>query len=119
MGEGHDLEPILVEEQLVSERFRFGGTPDYYGKIDGLLTLADWKSGANLYPEMWIQLAGYDILLSEHGHHVGQRMLLNVGRDETENFIESVRPGPSLDDEVAIFKACQVIYEAKKRLKHD
>ena len=115
----HELEPILIEEPLVSEVFRFGGTPDFYGKVDGILTLLDFKTGANLYPEMWVQLAAYWILLEERGHHVDQRILLNIGRDETENFIEAKRSGPSLEDEVLIFMSCLRIYEAKRRLKYD
>jgi len=115
----HTLEPILVEKPLVSEAHWFGGTPDYYGLIDGVLTLADWKSGANLYPEMWYQIAAYGILLDELGHRIEQRILLNIGRDETENFIEAKRPGPPLEDEILIFRCCLDIYEAKKRLKND
>ena len=115
----HTLEPTAIETPLVSEIYKFGGTPDYYGLIDGVLTLADWKSGANLYWDSWIQLAGYGILLDELGHRVEQRILLNIGRDETENFIEAKRSGPALDDEVLIFQSCLAIYEAKRRLKYD
>ena len=116
---GKVIEPVLVEKELVSEVFRFGGKMDLYGKIDGLLTLLDFKTGANLYPEMWYQMAGYDILLTEHGYKVEQRILLNIGRDETENFIEAKRPGPARDDEILIFQSCRAIYEAKKRLKQE
>lgn len=114
----HDLEPILAEEMMVSETFRFGGTPDFYGKVDGVLTLMDLKTGG-IWPEHYIQLAGYGLLLAERGHHVDQRILLNIGRDETENFVEAKRTGPSQDDEVLIFRSCLDIYYAKKRLKVD
>lgn len=113
----HEIEPILVEVPLVSEAFRFGGTPDVYAKVDGTLTLLDLKSGSGLFFEHWIQIAGYGILLEERGHHIDQRILLNIGRDETENFVEAKRSGPSLEDEVAIFMSCKQIYECKKRLK--
>ena len=115
----HTIRPTLVEEGLVSEKFRFGGTVDFYGEIDGRLELGDYKTGNGIYPEMWYQLAGYGMLLEEAGHHVDARRIINIGRDETENFIESVRPGPPLDDEILIFNCCREIYEAKKRLKHD
>jgi hypothetical protein len=68
---------------------------------------------------MWYQLAGYGMLLAEHGHRVDARRIINIGRDETENFIESVKSGPPLEDEILIFRSCQAIYEARKRLKHD
>jgi len=115
----HTLEPIALETQMVSEIHRFGGTPDYYGLIDGVLTLADWKSGANLYWDAWVQLAAYNLLLEEQGKLVNQRILLNIGRDETENFVEAKRQGPALEDEKEIFLACLAIYQAKKRLKYD
>ena len=115
----HDIKPELAEGQLVSEMYRFGGTVDLYGLVDDVPSLVDFKSGAGLYPEMWYQLAGYGLLLSEKGKEIGQRILLNIGRDETENFIEAKRVGPSPDDEVLIFHCCREIYEAKKRLKHD
>jgi hypothetical protein len=115
----HDVRPTLVEVSMVSEVFRFGGTVDFYGEIDGRLELGDYKTGNGIYPEMWYQLAGYGMLLAEHGHHVDARRIINIGRDETENFIESTRPGPPLEDEILIFRSCQAIYEARKRLKHD
>ena len=114
----HTLEPTLVEQGLVSEVHRFGGTPDYYGLIDGVPTLMDLKTG-NLYPEHWYQMGAYCILLEEAGHRVEQRILLNIGRDETENFVEAKRSGPALEDEKEIFLACLAIYNAKKRLKQE
>ena len=115
----HEIDPLLAEGQMVSEMYGFGGTVDFYGLIDGVLTLMDFKSGSGLYPEMWIQLAGYGILLAEQKKEVNQRILLNIGRDETENFIEARRSGPPLEDEMLIFHCCREIYEARKRLKHD
>jgi len=112
----HTLEPILVEKPLVSEILKYGGTPDYYGYVDGVLTLMDLKTGGFFF-DAWVQLAGYCLLLEELGHPVQQRIILNIGRDETENFVEAKRSGPSLEDEETIFLAAKAIYEAKKRLK--
>ena len=115
----HTINTILVEAHLVSEVNRFGGTIDLYADIDGKLELIDWKTGNGIYPEFWFQLAGYGLLLDQQGQEVEARRIVNIGRDETENFIEAVRPGPPLDDEIAIFRACQTIYECKKRLRYD
>ena len=115
---GHEVKPMMVEQGMVSEVYRFGGTPDFYGYVDGTLTLMDLKTG-NIYPEHWYQLSAYGILLDELGHRVEQRILLNIGRDETENFVEAKRSGPSLDDEREIFLSCVSIHYAKRRLKSD
>ena len=35
----HEFEPLLVEEPLVSSKLGFGGTPDWYGVLDGVPTV--------------------------------------------------------------------------------
>ena len=68
-GKQHKLEPILLEEQLVSEKWKYGGTPDFYGLVDGEKTLLDFKS-SGVYSDQFIQLAAYKNLLEEQGHRV-------------------------------------------------
>lgn len=55
-----------TELPLVSEEFRFGGTPDTImrdGK--GRLCLGDWKTSNGVYPENIWQLAAYGLLFEE------------------------------------------------------
>ena len=52
---GHRIEPILVETPLVSEQYRFGGTLDFYGKVDGQPSLVDFKTGKSIYGEAYLQ----------------------------------------------------------------
>jgi len=52
--------------ELVSELYKFGGCPDAIGKIDGKLTLVDWKTSNSVYPDMLIQLAAYKQLWEEN-----------------------------------------------------
>ncbi len=52
----HHLETMLCEEPLVSE-LGYGGTCDWYGKMDGELALLDFKTGNRLFPEMRLQVA--------------------------------------------------------------
>lgn len=59
------LEIVEQEMQLVSERYRFGGTPDAIGKIDGVLCLVDWKTSNGVYSDMLLQLAAYRLLWEE------------------------------------------------------
>src|SRR3990167_3634921 len=35
--QGKKIEPLIVEKRMVSEVLGCGGTPDFYGKIDGVL----------------------------------------------------------------------------------
>lgn len=66
------------EVQLVSEKHRYGGTPDAIGMIGGELVLLDWKTSNAIYSDYLIQLAAYARLWDEHhpdrpitgGHHL-------------------------------------------------
>lgn len=58
------------EIQLVSEEYKFGGTPDAIGEIDGEIVLLDWKTSNAVYQDYLIQLAAYGHLL-EKGFRMG------------------------------------------------
>lgn len=84
----HDIELILAEASIVSEKHRYGGTVDLYCKLDSVPTLIDYKTGKGIFPEHLYQVAAYRNLLEEQGHKVDQVRILRVGRDETEGFDE-------------------------------
>lgn len=61
------FEVVELEVPLVSEKYRFGGCIDCVGKIDGKLSLIDWKSSSGMHPDHMIQLmGGYKILWNEN-----------------------------------------------------
>ena len=61
----HELEILETEKRLYSRVHKFAGTTDLICMVDGELTIADYKTGSGLYPEMLAQLGGYDICWSE------------------------------------------------------
>ncbi len=111
------LEPILLEAPLVSETYQYGGTVDCYCKLDGVLTLLDFKTSKAIYPEMMYQLGAYQLLLYENGHKVDQCRILRIGRDADEGFEE--RTKNLLGAEQAIFLNCLAIYNLQKGLKKE
>ena len=86
----HDLKPMLLEEQLVSEKYKYGGTFDFYGFIDGCETLLDFKS-SGIYPSQFIQLAGYKNLLEEGKNKVDACKVLVIPTDKDKGFKEAQR----------------------------
>jgi len=58
-----NLEIVAQEISLVSTEYRFGGTPDAVGIIDGEYCLVDWKTSNGVYTDMLIQLAAYKHLV--------------------------------------------------------
>lgn len=116
-AEPYEIVPILIETPLVSELYRFGGTPDLLATIDGVATLVDFKTGKALYPENHIQVAAYRQLILEHDYAVDDVRILRIGRTEDEGF--EVRPVKNLQANFEVFSHCQAIYELQKQLKRE
>ena len=106
----HQVEPILVETPLVSEAGGFGGTPDFIGNIDGVPTLMDYKTGKGIYEDYWYQLGGYSLL---YQGTLRDFRILNIGRDESEKFVEEQRS--DVNTERSIFIHALEIYKLKRR----
>jgi len=83
-----NLSPLLVEIPMVNETWRFGGTPDFLGLIDGVLTLADYKTGG-IWREAYIQTCAYRQLAMDNGYPPADKILiLGIPRTEDEKFQE-------------------------------
>ena len=112
-AKGKRIDPIIAELPLVSETYRFGGTPDFYGTVNGKLTLLDFKTSGAIYPENFYQLAAYQALLIDNGHPAPKEIaILRVGKDANEGF--EYRQMGDLEPAWEIFLACQKIYELQK-----
>ena len=109
----HTIHTIFAERPLVSDRLKFGGTADWYGRLDDVTTLLDFKTGKRIYPEMAYQLAAYLSLLGEARYTASNHQILRVGRDSTEGF--EVRTYPFLRTQWLIFKHCLDIYHLQKK----
>lgn len=59
------FEPILSEQQVFSRKYRFAGTLDLFGVLNGRLTLVDAKRCAKVPRTAGPQTAGYEIALRE------------------------------------------------------
>ena len=107
---GRKIEPLRVEEHIVSEEWRCGGTSDFYGLVDGRLTIMDYKTGG-IYPESEWQIAAYAHLLAACGERMPvQGIVLSVPRAETEVFQEVTVAPWGLDRGWEIFKHLLAIY---------
>jgi hypothetical protein len=110
----HTIKPILLEKALVSERYRFGGSLDLYGEIDGKFWLCDLKTGKGIYDEYAIQLSAYRQLLLENGYRVDGCRIIRIGRDATEGFEDRVYGSNAMDKQFEIFRRLVEIYWLKK-----
>lgn len=67
VAEHTHLTPVLVEVPLVSEHYRFGGTPDLiaYDELSGCHVVVDWKTSKRFYVDQVIQTGAYAIAVEE------------------------------------------------------
>lgn len=82
----HDVEMIDSERVLFSKKYRFGGTLDLRIKIDGVIYVADLKTGS-VQHKAFIQLAAYKHMLKEMGLSDGNEKLLVLGGSDSKNKI--------------------------------
>mgnify|MGYP001613575186 CR=1 FL=1 len=113
---GKVIEPILMEQPLVSETYAFGGTPDFFGLVNGVRTLLDFKTSGAVYPENFYQLAAYKHLLYEGGYYpVDQIKIIRIGKAVDDGLEE--RTIGNIEDAFTIFLACRDIYELQREMR--
>jgi len=114
-SEGKKIEGILYERPLVSEFYKYGGTLDFYGGIEGVLTLVDFKTTNQIRAEALYQLSAYKRLLEENGYGVEEVKILRLkqgGPDEIEELTRT-----DLTKEFKVFLACRELYQALREAK--
>lgn len=112
-----DLELVDTERPYISEVHRFGGTYDAVARVNGKLSLLDWKTSNKIYPDYVVQLAAYRALYLEcageelHGAH-----LLRVGKEFGDFHYHSF-PAAVLDRGWEAFTLMRRLYDIDAVLK--
>lgn len=76
----HELLPLRMESPVWSATHGYIGTDDFIGYVDGVLSVVDYKTSADIYPEVWLQTAAYQAAyMEEHPHlQLHDRWAINV-----------------------------------------
>lgn len=111
------LQIIDQEMRLVSEKYRFGGTPDAIGLVNGELCLVDWKTSNGVYADYLMQLAAYRQLWEEA--HPDQPLVggFHLCRFSKEYGDFAHHFYPELGSAWEMFKHLRSAYEFDKELK--
>lgn len=112
------IKPIPCEEPLVSEAYRFGGTPDAVFQMpDGSLAMGDWKSSNAVYSDYLIQLAAYRQLWDENKPDQPITGGFHICRFSKEHGDFAHHYFPKLDEAWEQFKLFLRAFEIDKQLK--
>jgi len=78
----HEIKVIASEELVFSKDNWYAGTMDLMAEIDGVLTLADFKTSSNIYPDMAVQLGAYRLAYGEMGNPLPEeKLIINIQKN--------------------------------------
>ncbi|MEI6580825.1 MAG: hypothetical protein WCO07_01490 [bacterium] len=71
------------ERNLYSRKYWIGGIVDFVCEIDGEVWIGDVKTASGIYPENFLQMAGYQIMLEEMGlyKNIKGHIVVNLRKD--------------------------------------
>lgn len=87
---GKKIKVLAVEEMVVSDKHRYGGSLDVYALVDGRHEVIDLKTGKAIYDEYVMQVSAYAEAKREKGATVEACRILQIGRTGDEGFTERV-----------------------------
>ena len=109
----HDWRPELLEQPVLNRPWKYGGTFDGIGLLDGVLTMLDWKSGIQLGRHA-AQTAAYKsaVLASEllDGADMMARCAVYLKPNATYKIVKHTRQGDWYD-----FAAALRCYQNKEK----
>ena len=111
----HTLEVIHVEKPLISNIYRYGGTPDFLGYVNGELELMDFKTSNGIWNDYYYQLASYRQLEIENGYNVETARILRFSKGDNVEFED--RLIKQFKYEFETFTHCLAIYQLLKTMK--
>jgi len=93
-----NLKPVLIEQTVYSKVHGFAGTMDVLARVNGVLSLIDFKTGKSVYPESFLQSAAYSTALVEMGYVLPSvALIVRLPKVETDPAFQVVTVPPAAD----------------------
>lgn len=109
--ESSGLTLIAAEQQLVSERWGYGGTLDIVARRGRETVLVDLKTSKDIYPEYWRQVAAYgELMMLRPSAYI----ICRIGKEADAADFE-IAEKRDVSGHLAVFMACLATYNAIKQ----
>ena len=105
------LEPVFVEQTVWSTVHRYAGTLDLLARVNGKLTVLDWKTGKAIYAEAKLQNVAYRQAVAEMGHGEPEQGLIVRLPKVTSDPAFEVAEVPPVADLWSVFLAVRALYD--------
>lgn len=82
-SEENNVKFLESEKNLYSREYWLGGIVDFVCEIEGEVWIGDIKTSSGIYPENFLQMAGYQIMLEEMGlyKNIKGHIVVNLRKD--------------------------------------
>lgn len=110
-----EFKPILSEGAFASDKYGYGGCIDLICRLNGKITLLDYKTSGAIFEEMISQVSAYKHLAEEKGYKIEQVIILRFGREEADGYEYREIRKKELKQGFKVFKAALKLYNEKKK----
>jgi hypothetical protein len=112
----HSIEPILAERPLWSAQSGYVGTPDVICRLDGVLSILDYKSSKAIFAETRIQLAALQNMYQEEfpDQVIRNRWAVNIPKNGGDVQTETYGLDTYSED-LESFRACLTLYHFNRK----
>lgn len=107
--------PIKAEYVVYHPSARYAGTADVLAEIEGIITLADYKSGRAIWPEAYLQNVAYRVASAANGWPSARGMIVRLPKVVGDPEVEAVEV-PEWDGAFEDFLAVKRAWEWGKRM---
>jgi len=105
------LKPVLIEQTVYSKTHQYAGTMDLLARVNGVLTLVDFKTGKAIYPEAHLQSVAYQAALIEMGYVAPSAgLIVRLPKVDTDPAFE-VGTVPPVAELFPVFQAVQALWK--------
>lgn len=105
-----NLKPVLIEKTVYSKTHEYAGTMDLLARVNGVLTLIDFKSGKAIYSEAHLQNVAYQTAMQEMGYQPVAGLIVRLPKLESDPAFE-VAEVPPLADLFPVFLAVKELWK--------
>jgi genome maintenance exonuclease 1 len=99
----NNVEWLSSEMVVASHEHKFAGTLDFLAKVNGKLTLGDFKTSSMISEETYLQTAAYQICLEEmEVKGIQQRLVIRIPKDGKDVEVRIVPTDITFDKETFI-----------------
>jgi len=104
------LKPVLIEQTVYSTVHGYAGTMDVLARVNGVLTLVDFKTGKAIYAEARLQSVAYSMALQEMGYLApAAAVIVRLPKVATDPAFE-VQTVPPVADLFPVFLAAKALW---------